>query len=79
MKDFLKKIAAAIVENPDQIEISSEEGEGATAYTILVPESEVGKIIGKEGRVISAIRCLARLKALKSQQKVLIKVEARVF
>ena len=79
MKDFLKKIAAAIVENPDQIEISSEEGEGATIYTILVPESEVGKIIGKEGRVISAIRCLARLKALKSQQKVLIKVEAKVF
>lgn len=79
MKDFLKKIAAAIVENPDQIEISSEEGEGAVIYTILVPESEVGKIIGKEGKVITAIRCLARLKALKSQQKVLIKVESKVF
>lgn len=79
MKDFLKKIAAAIVENPDQIEISSEEGEGAVIYTILVPESEVGKIIGKEGKVITAIRCLARLKALKSQQKVLIKVEAKAF
>lgn len=79
MKDFLKKIAVAIVENPDQIEISSQEGEGAIIYTILVPESEVGKIIGKEGKVITAIRCLARLKALRSQQKVLIKVEAKVF
>lgn len=75
MKDFLKKIAALIVENPDQIEISSQQGDGAIIYTIFVPEGEVGKIIGKEGKVITAIRCLARLKALKNQEKVLIKVE----
>ena len=79
MKDFLKKIVVTIVENPDQIEISSAEGEGATIYTVLVPEAEVGKVIGKEGKVITAIRCLARLKALKNQEKVLIKVEGKVF
>lgn len=77
MKDFIKKIVGVIVENPDKIEISSEEGNGAVIYTIFAPEEEVGKLIGKEGRVITAIRCLARLKALKQQEKVLVKVEGR--
>lgn len=75
MKDFLKKIVSAIVENPDQMEIVSVESNGAILFTILVPETEVGKVIGKEGKVITAIRCLARLKAIKNQEKVLVKVE----
>ena len=79
MKDFLVKIVTAIVENPDQIEIVSVDSEGATLYTILVPETEVGKVIGKEGKVITAIRCLARLKAIKNQEKVLVKVEEKIF
>lgn len=79
MKDFLKKIVNIIVEDPKKVEISSEENNGAIIYTIFVPEEEVGKIIGKEGKVVTAIRCLARLKALKNQEKVLIKVEGKVF
>lgn len=78
MKDFLIKIVSAIVEDPNKIEVLSNEENGLTVYTVSVPEIEVGKVIGKEGRVITAIRCLARLKALKSQEKVMIKVQALV-
>lgn len=77
MKDFLNKIVSAIVEDPGSFEIKVEEKEGETDYTILAPEGEVGKIIGKEGKVITAIRCLARLKAIRNQQKVFIKVEGK--
>ena len=76
MIEFLTKIVSAIVDDPQTIKINLEEGDGLLIYNIFVPESEVGKVIGKEGKVISAIRSLARLKALKSQQKVLVKVAA---
>jgi len=77
MRDFLKKIVSSIVENPEEIEIASEKNNNVSVYTILVPDSEIGKIIGKGGKVINAIRCLAKLKALKEQERVLIKVEAK--
>lgn len=78
MKDFLIKIVSAIVDSPEEIEIAETEENGLKIYTILVPEDEIGKVIGKEGKVINAIRCLARLKAIRAQERVLVKVEAKV-
>jgi predicted RNA-binding protein YlqC (UPF0109 family) len=75
MKDFLEKLVSYIVSEGVSFEIKEEVFEGLITYTILVPEEEIGKIIGKEGRVISAIRTLYRLKAVKEQKRVLIKVE----
>lgn len=77
MKDFLKKIVSAIVERSEEVEIKETVENGLTIYTIGVPQNEVGRIIGKEGRVINAIRSLARLKALKTQERVLIKIEGQ--
>lgn len=78
MKDFLKKIVSAILENSENFEIKEEEENGIASFTILVPEIEVGKIIGKEGRTINAIRCLSRLKASQNQQRVQVKVDKLV-
>lgn len=77
MKDFLTKLVSLIVEDPKEIEIKTEEDQGQTVYTIILPENEVGRVIGKQGKIITAIRCLAKLKATKSQEKVFIKVEGR--
>lgn len=75
MKDFLKKLVSYIASEGVSFEIKEELLDGLTTYTILVPEEEIGKLIGKEGRVISALRTLCRLKAAKEQKRVLIKVE----
>ena len=77
MKGLLTKIVSFIVETPEQTEIKVEKQEDLEIYTILAPAGEVGKIIGKNGRVINAIRTLVRLKALKDQQKVLVKVDQK--
>lgn len=76
MKDFLLKMAAVIVDNPEEITIKEEENNGLHIYTLLVPEEEIGRVIGKGGKVINSIRTLARLKAMKNQERVLVKVES---
>lgn len=76
MKDFLKYLVSFIVNNPEKIEIQERQEESITVYTIVVPEEETGKVIGKGGKVINAIRCLARIKAIKNQERILIKVES---
>ncbi len=75
MKDFLEKLVSYIVSEEISFEVKEEETEGLITYTILAPQAEVGKIIGKEGKVISAVRTLCRIKAAKLGKRVLIKVE----
>ncbi len=77
MKDFLLKIVSAVVDQPEAIEITETSEEGMTIYTILAPAEEVGKIIGRGGKVVNSIRTLCRVKGLKGNQRVLIKVEAK--
>jgi len=77
MKDFLEKIVSAIVDDPKSVEIVEKPEEGLTVFTIITPGEEVGKIIGKGGRVINAIRALCRLKGGKNLERFLIRVEAK--
>lgn len=74
MKDFLQKIVSVIVSDPKTIEIQEEDQDGIRLYRIMVPEEEIGRLIGKEGKVIKAIRSLCHLKMAKSGEKILIKV-----
>jgi hypothetical protein len=76
MKDFLKKLVSFIIDRPELVEIEEKIEDGLTILTIFVPEEEVGKIIGKGGKVINALRTLCRLKSAKSQERVIVKVEA---
>lgn len=74
MKQFLHKIVDSIVSEGTKFEITEEENEGLKVFTILAPQEEVGKLIGKQGKVINAIRTLCRLKSMKDQQRILIKI-----
>ncbi len=75
MKDFLEKLVSYIVTEGISFQVEEELSESLIIYKILVPEEEIGKIIGKEGKVISAIRTLCRIKAAKEQKRVLIRVD----
>jgi len=77
MKDFLEKIVAAIVDDSKTVEILEKPEGELTVLTIIAPGKEVGKIIGKGGRVINAIRTLCRLKGGKNLSRFLIRVEAK--
>lgn len=65
MKDFIQFLVTSLVKNPQNVAVE-ESGEGSNfRYLITVDPSDMGLVIGKEGRTINSIRSLAKAKAVK--------------
>lgn len=73
MKQVLETIVKNIVENPDEVTITEKEEENKTIYNVKVAESDMGRIIGKQGKVANSIRTLMR--SLNSKDKKKISIE----
>ena len=58
MKDFLTQIVQALVDNPEEIQVNEIEGSQTTVLELKVAKSDLGKVIGKQGRTANAIRTL---------------------
>ena len=58
MKEAVEKIVTALVDDKEAVEVSEESGERATVIKLRVAANDVGRIIGREGRTIKAIRSL---------------------
>jgi len=58
MKDFLTQIVQALVDNPEEVQINAIEGSQTTVLELRVAESDMGKVIGKQGKTANAIRVL---------------------
>ena len=56
-------VVTSVVENPDDVRIDSHEENGVTTYEVTVHPDDIGKVIGRQGRVIKALRVLARAAA----------------
>lgn len=63
MKDLVEYIAAALVNRPDQVRVTEVEGDGATIYELHVAPEDVGKVIGRQGRIARALRTMVRAAA----------------
>jgi hypothetical protein len=72
MKDILLNIVTAIVDNKDAVEIKEEEVEGVDNFIITVAPEDMGKIIGKGGKVIRAIRTVMKIPAIKQEKRIYI-------
>lgn len=72
MKKALSYIISSIVDDPKQVEISEEEKDGVINFTVSVAKEDMGKIIGKGGKVIKAIRNLIKISAIKQGKKIYI-------
>lgn len=58
VKDLVEEIAKAVVDNPDQVRVNVIEGEQTTVVELRVATSDMGKVIGREGRTAKAIRTI---------------------
>ena len=72
MKDTLQFIVSAIVDNPDAVAIEERDEDGITNLIISVDPADMGKVIGKEGKVIRSIRNIMKVKAMKSDIRIKI-------
>tara|TARA_B100001287_G_C22602634_1_gene491189 strand:+ start:636 stop:887 length:252 start_codon:yes stop_codon:yes gene_type:complete len=74
IKNLLNTILSEIVDSPDQIIITTSETDKGTLFEIKVSKGDVGKVIGKQGRVASAIRTIVKASGAKNGQRVMLNV-----
>ena len=72
MKELIKHILQAMVDDPEQIKITEIVGNNTTVYEIRVAKSDLGKVIGKRGRNVEAIRTILKAAAMNAQKGNLI-------
>lgn len=70
MKDTLEFIIKEIVDNKDEVEITETVEDGVTNLEVSVAKDDMGKIIGKEGKVIRSIRNVMKIKAMKQNARI---------
>ncbi|MBI4067435.1 KH domain-containing protein [Candidatus Gottesmanbacteria bacterium] len=65
MKDFLLFLINQLVDQPDAVQIDEESLETETIYKLKLAKEDMGKVIGKEGKIIHALRTLLKVRAIK--------------
>jgi predicted RNA-binding protein YlqC (UPF0109 family) len=74
MEELVKAIALSLVDNPDEVFVSSSEKEGETVIELKVAASDMGKVIGKQGRIAKAIRVVVKAAAAKENKSVGVEI-----
>jgi len=60
MQDLIKRIVQSLVDNPEQVEVSEVESDRTLILQIRMAKADIGKVIGKQGRTVQAIRTILR-------------------
>lgn len=77
MKDLLMSITKGLVDNPDKVSVDVDEinEEGVTVYHLHVAEDDMGRVIGKQGRIAKAIRVVMRAAATRNDEKISVEID----
>lgn len=74
MKELLEAIAKALVNNPDQVQVRSVEGEQITVLELRVHPSDLGRLIGRQGRMAESIRTILAAAGMKLRKRVTVEI-----
>ena len=66
MKELIEYMAKALVDDPDSVQVEEIEGTSATIYELRVASEDMGRVIGKQGRVINSVRSIVQVQAAKA-------------
>ena len=77
MKELLISLAAGLVENPDAVSVTVDEVDdrGVVVYHLHVAEDDMGRVIGKQGRIAKAIRTVVKAGATRTGEKVQVDID----
>lgn len=74
MKELVEVIAKALVDDPDSVVVTERADKKATVLEVKVADSDMGKVIGKQGRIAKAIRSVVKAAAAKEDKKVIVDI-----
>ena len=77
MQELLIAVARGLVENKDAVQVTVDEPneEGVTVFHLHVAEGDMGRVIGKQGRIAKAIRVVMRAAAVRENMKVMVEID----
>lgn len=74
MKELVEVIAKNLVDHPDQVRVKQTEGENSIIIELSVASEDMGKVIGKQGRIAKAIRTVVKSAAVTTDKKVIVEI-----
>lgn len=74
MKAFVEFVVKALVDHPDQVDVKEVDGERVVVFELRLNQGDVGKVIGKSGRTITAIRTLLTSAAAKAGKRAMLEI-----
>ena len=74
MKELVEVIAKSLVDYPDEVVVTEEESDKSIVIELRVAQSDMGKVIGKQGRIAKAIRAVVKAAASKVEKKVIVEI-----
>jgi len=75
VKELVEVIAKSLVDHPEQVSATEEVNEKGTLITLKVAESDIGKVIGKQGRVANALRAVVKAAGVRQGIHVMVDIE----
>ena len=74
MKELVEVIAKSLVDNPEEVVVTEKSEGKTTVLEVHVADSDMGKVIGKQGRIAKAIRAVVKAAAAKEDKKVVVEI-----
>jgi len=74
MGELVEYIAKALVDNPDEVSVNEVEGSQSIIIELKVAQEDMGKVIGKQGRIAKAIRTVVKAAAIKENKRVVVEI-----
>ena len=75
MKELVEVMAKALVEHPEEVTVTESEKNGETILELKVAPSDMGKVIGKQGRIAKAIRSVVKAAAAREDKKAILEIQ----
>lgn len=75
MKELVEVIAKALVDNPDEVKVTEEVNGKTKVVKLSVARSDMGKVIGRQGRIAKSIRAVVKAAAMRDDEKVIVDID----
>lgn len=73
-RELLELLAKSLVDNPDAVEVSEVQGERSVILELKVAQEDIGKVIGKQGRIANALRTIIKSAAIKEGKRIIVEI-----